>query len=526
MKDQVFATSMKGEEIPCDNNSYQLDHVVEQTNIDLSLPLPDMEKLERSRRAKTREAMEAINPTLAHRIIPKENALSVEEKAAVDIQRVFRGHLARKEFVERLYEKYMQEEDEMEERRRQQVEEGEVLIENYHLEQELNDRATLRRNRARSAEANAITIQRAWKAHKRQKEGRTVSDGPIDIGCAEDGYNEAEFPYFYHADDYRMRTYGETFGVDINDIYDDSLENVEDTTDDEDDKSGPSEFSENARSFPGDYMIDDEFSGEFKRMDLKLSQYSIPDNFETNIAIEPKLPEPITDWDTIESVLTNESGVNSPEDDDNYIDEDLSRKLSSRQNLQLCFVDDDVDGTDNESDAEVKVYIVDEEKNNDFLNDRSSSNGDLTNEREIDSRDSGCVPGDLVDLNIDYVTDYTPNQLSKGPVPAEESKRVLYSLHLHEEHEVLEKERDEEKKKHSLSPNSIYLKSMEELICLKAELEEKVQLISDELVNALMTRDSLHAKQESLLMEVEDLSKLAQSRQRLKASKNSSRIKL
>ena len=61
MKDQVLATSMngcKGEEIPCDNNSYQLDHVVEQTNIDLTLPLPDMEKLERSRRAKAREAME------------------------------------------------------------------------------------------------------------------------------------------------------------------------------------------------------------------------------------------------------------------------------------------------------------------------------------------------------------------------------------------------------------------------------------------------------------------------------------
>ena len=320
-------------------------------------------------------------------------------------------------------------------------------------------------------------IQRAWKAHKRHNEGRTVSDGPIDIGSAEDGYNEAEFPFDYHLEDFRMCNYGNTVGVDINDIYDDSLENAEDSTDDEDDRSGPSEFSENSRSFPGDYMIDDEFSGEFRRMDLKFHGYSVPEHFEADNEIEPTLPEPTTDWDTIESVLTNESGVNSPEDDDNIVDEDISRKLSSGQNLQLCFVDDDEEGTDNESDAEVKVYIVDEEKNTEYLNDdrRSLSNGDLTNEREIDSRDSGCVPGDLVDLNIDYVTDYTPNQLSKGPVPAEESKRVLYSLQLHEEHEVLEKERDEEKKKQSISPNSVYLKSMEELNCLKGELEEKIQ---------------------------------------------------
>ena len=60
MKDQG-GTSMngfKGEQIPSANDSSQLDHVVEQTNIHVSLPFPDMESLERSRRAKAREAME------------------------------------------------------------------------------------------------------------------------------------------------------------------------------------------------------------------------------------------------------------------------------------------------------------------------------------------------------------------------------------------------------------------------------------------------------------------------------------
>lgn len=320
-------------------------------------------------------------------------------------------------------------------------------------------------------------IQRAWKAHIRHKEGRQIVDDPIDIGRAEDGYNEVEFPYTYHSNDYRM--YDDTNGIDINDIYDDSLENAIDEFSDEndDDRSAPSDYSENARSFPGDYMIDDEFTGEFKRMDMKFNRFNIQDDFETDTNIEVSLPEPTTDWDTIESVLTNESGVNSPGDDDINVDEDLSRKLTSGPNLQLCFVDDDGEDTDNDSDPEVKVYIVDEEKDIEYLNEsrKSSLNGDVTRERELDSRDSGCVPGDLVDLNIDYVTDLTPNQLSRGPVPAEESKRVLYSLQLHEQHEVMKKERDEEKKRQSVSMNSVYLKSLEELKYLKTELESKIQ---------------------------------------------------
>ena len=261
-------------------------------------------------------------------------------------------------------------------------------------------------------------------------------------------------------------------GIDINDIFDDSLENAERYSED----SGRSDSSDIARSFPGDYLIDDEFSGQFERMDLKFNRYNLPEDFQEREPIV-SLPEPTTDWDTIESVLTNESGVHSPEDDENEPDPNLSKKLSSGPNLQLCFVDYDAEETDTESDPEVKVYLVDDEKNMDYLDEgrQSATAGELFDDREIDSRDSGCVPGDIVDLNIDYVTDYTPNQLRKGPAPAEESKKVLYSLQLHEEREVLEKETEEKKKRESIAPNSVYLKSIEELQFLRKELEDKVQ---------------------------------------------------
>ncbi|XP_065056737.1 LOW QUALITY PROTEIN: uncharacterized protein LOC135684952 [Rhopilema esculentum] len=479
-----------------------------ETKVDVRLSFPNMEQAEKSRRARAREAMEVVNPSLAHKIISEDGVLSREDKAAVHIQRMFRGYLARKRYFELLYEKFIREEAEMEERRRQQVEEGELLIENHRLEHELEDKAVIRRNRARSADAHATTIQRAWKRYKRKQEGIAIPDDPINIGRAEDGYNEEEFPYYYDSSNYRMRNYEDCdeHGVDINDIFDDSLEYADHTS--EGDESDRSDLSDLARSFPGDYLIDDEFNGKFESMDLKFNRYGLTEDCRTKDFVESTLPEPTTDWNTIESVLTNESGVNSPEDGDIDDEEDLSRKLSTGPNLQLVFVDDDGEDTDNESDPEVKVYIVDDERNTDYIGDRckSMSSGDLFDEREIDSRDSGCVPGDLVDLNIDYVTDYTPNQLSQGPVPAEESKRVLYSLQLHEEHEKQEKEKVEEKKRQSVAPNSIYLKLAKSRF-LQRELEDKVQLVSNELVDALMARDSLHAEQESLLMEVEDLSK-------------------
>eukprot|EP00794_Sanderia_malayensis_P010880 gene10880-12036_t len=545
---------------------------------DMKLTSPDMNAVKRQREERTRAAMEAFNPALAHKLLPK--ALSPTEKAAIDIQRVFRGYLGRKKYFDKLYEKYEKlslwdalavtlvlEEAEMDARRKQQVYEGEILIDNYHLEQGLEDKEILRRNRTRSADSHATTIQRAWKAFQRHRSGVEIPHDPVYVGRAEDGYNIEEFPtsttsvyhdntryYGYDFDDYRdhmhEHDHAKSQAVDINDIFNDSLENRDDDDDDYDGigvDSGRSESPELARSFPGDYLVDDEFSGTFESMDLNFSRFKIAQDLENIrqrdfVSSAATLPEPTTDWDTIESVLTNESGVNSPENEDDLnpsgekgdeeVTEDLSSRYSSGPNLQLCFVDDAEEESDVESDPEVRVYIVDDDNKNSmkYLDNKSTVTNriesSLFDERELDSRDSGCVPGDIADVNIDYVTDYTPNRLESEPVPAEESKRVLFSLQLHEQHDMQQKEHEEEKKRESVAPNSITLKPAQELRLLKQELEDKIQVVSNELVECLMERDGLHAEQESLLMEVEDLSKLAQGRQRLEQSKNSSKVKV
>ena len=267
-------------------------------------------------------------------------------------------------------------------------------------------------------------------------------------------------------------------GIEINDILNDSLEN--NNANDEYDDSGRSESPDVPGGFQGDYLIENEFDGTFESMDLKFSRFRIDYDSEDYIyrdSLRVTLPEPTTDWDTIESVLTNESGINSPEDGEDDKSDEFTRKFSSGQNLQLCFVDD-AGESDVESDPEVKFYVVDDDdKNMEYYekSDHCSTIDDFNSEREIDSRDSGCVPGDLADMNIDYVTDYTPSQFRHEPLPAEESKRVLLSLQLHEEHDLQCKEQAEEKQRQSVVPNCVTLKSVQELTLLKERLENKVQ---------------------------------------------------
>ncbi|GFR87885.1 hypothetical protein ElyMa_004235900 [Elysia marginata] len=53
---------------------------------------------------------------------------SAETKAATHIQKVYRGHLGRKEYTNRLYARYIQEEQLRFEKMEQQVHEGQLLV--------------------------------------------------------------------------------------------------------------------------------------------------------------------------------------------------------------------------------------------------------------------------------------------------------------------------------------------------------------------------------------------------------------
>lgn len=418
---------------------------------------------------------------------------------------------------------YLEEEQIMEDKMRLQCLEGDLLVDSYRIQQELEHEESIQRNRSRLYNDSASTIQQAWRRKEYDKHGSSSHSGKtsIDIPPAEYSCPPDEFPdpYTYYVNNRAKHkleypkggnfddTLLDETDTDIdpygryNDLsHDDSLEDCCDGKNHLSDKT--SNRLSNSSSFPGEFMLDNEFDTQEYRTYLDVSASS--------------LPSPTTDWDTIESVLTAESGFHSPDRDSDSEDvHELSSRLSTGLNVQMTFVDAD---SDNESNPDVEVYDVYDGniETLDYMERKntSGSTGSLgeTSDRNIDSRDSGYVPGDLCELNIERVTDLKSKRGPDSLEPVEESRRVLTSLKIHEEHEKKRREVEEQRKKED-ARSMIHLKNIEELRMMKAMLEEKIVDINLELVQELMTRDELHSKHEALLMDADDLAKLAQEQQ-------------
>ncbi|XP_038050435.1 uncharacterized protein LOC119723710 isoform X2 [Patiria miniata] len=149
-----------------DDDDHQ--HVLDTTT-NTSLACPDFNAMRSERRDRTRATMQALNPGLTKTVLPEAETLSRQDKAAVCIQSRYRGYLARKKYVELLFEKFNKEDEWRAARARRQVEEGELLIENHKLELEFEENHCIRRNRLQRYTAHVITIQRAWRQFKRRK---------------------------------------------------------------------------------------------------------------------------------------------------------------------------------------------------------------------------------------------------------------------------------------------------------------------------------------------------------------------
>ncbi|XP_071839105.1 uncharacterized protein [Apostichopus japonicus] len=97
--------------------------------------------------------------------------LTLEENSAICIQRYFRGYQGRKRYLQALILKFEEEERLRSKKTLQQLEEGELLLENHRLEVELEDNQCLRRNKEQRRLSQILTIQRAWKKYKRSTVG-------------------------------------------------------------------------------------------------------------------------------------------------------------------------------------------------------------------------------------------------------------------------------------------------------------------------------------------------------------------
>ncbi|XP_070173018.1 serine-rich adhesin for platelets-like [Littorina saxatilis] len=135
-----------------------------------ALDEPDFDQMRDDRSQRTRQAMRTVDASLTSQILPQSPvAVSQEDQAAVCIQKHYRGYLGRKAYTQQLYLQFEQEERERQEKMLQQVEEGELLVENHKLEVLLDEGQTVRRNRDRHHICKVITIQRAWRAYRDRK---------------------------------------------------------------------------------------------------------------------------------------------------------------------------------------------------------------------------------------------------------------------------------------------------------------------------------------------------------------------
>lgn len=136
------------------------------SNFDFSFNIPDITKLKQDRKLRNNSCIKKIEE---HAILPDEKTekLSLQDHAAIKIQKVFRGYIGRKLYNQTLYNAVLNDEESFYKYRDLQVKEGEILIANYKMKHELEDTDDLDRNRFRLMNNNAIVLQRFWrKKHK------------------------------------------------------------------------------------------------------------------------------------------------------------------------------------------------------------------------------------------------------------------------------------------------------------------------------------------------------------------------
>ncbi|XP_078381119.1 uncharacterized protein LOC144663911 isoform X3 [Oculina patagonica] len=480
-----------------DKSSYQDTGVCEydenmlpdllDSQIDSSLQGLDMGAIKKNSYDRTRAAMAAINPMLAKKVLPLPNELSEEEVAAIIIQAHFRGYLARKLFVQLLYEKFVKEEEEREAKTREQVEEGELLVENYRLNLEMEENTCLRKNLRRGVECDVITIQRAWRQHKKQSQDQlSVGQGGVN------SYNMPNFdmdsqPSYSTPDssNFHIRTNPFMGSNDnasycdddnLSDVFNDSLEQVT-----EENLRNTQEHGPHRHIYDNDHVTEgDTFNDELPGID--------------SVSSPAELPSPTTDWESIESCLTSEGETQELENSE-LLDTSNERlkhlnSLLKPKDLQICFVDDtllsDVEG--DEDGCVIKEYIIDKQ--------------DVSDEEK---RDSGCVAGDEEMSESFSIKTVQPETLESHEISHEESKKVLLELSQQDSVEE-EKEKSYSTVMLGWTEERLQELTLDELKALHKNMAQLIEAQNEVLVTELMNRDSLHLKQDSLLMDVEDAS--------------------
>jgi hypothetical protein len=143
----------------------------------------DWQRQEQERNERDFALMSSLDPQAARTVFGnpvREQSSSLD--LVVAIQALFRGQKGRRQYVERLYKRFLDEEASMQEKERRQMEEGLMVLDSLVLEQRLSDNAILRREESNQRNGSANVIQRAFIRFRSMQRKQSIANHWVAIG--------------------------------------------------------------------------------------------------------------------------------------------------------------------------------------------------------------------------------------------------------------------------------------------------------------------------------------------------------
>nr|XP_022343694.1 uncharacterized protein LOC111136854 isoform X1 [Crassostrea virginica] len=506
-----------------------LSHLILEEQNCSTLDTFDSNKLRNDRFDRNLQTMMAADSEVAKRMFSQAKCKpnDEKEKAAGVIQRYFRGHLGRKKYLSLLCEKFKEEQSIMQMKIKEQMEEGELLIENHRLEVLLDDNITTRKNRSRHYLADILTIQRAWRSYRRKKLKAEEEDDTIKDSITEKD-NQA-------AKSLKEEETGSMFSS-YSDMEDSVHEHLTKDKVDNDIVQCPGESEEDfsRRRRKVNYLS---LAQEFAELQRKNSSATLSDQTENDKEsdIEAKSVtkerkdkcagndfevytfRPAFDWGDLNQKI--EQATQSQIHQDHDVREAICKKLAmdtevdnertslkkssyipkpDRSNLQVCFMNEEQKVSSALSDFQSSEFS--------HLNQDTQNGYSKTADSEADKNDD-------------------KNFLMKQVKLQQEAKMALAQAGTMA-HMQLEVEKELKKKvpnknmvsayfledlKHTrVGQKELFVMNLGHLQVFVNDLHTQIENLNEELMNLLMERDDLHMKQDSMLVDIEDMTRRAE----------------
>ena len=219
---------------------------LENVKIKTEYTLPDLQKLKTERQKRNADFLlsiklcdNSVNET------DRDNILELNV-AAITIQKIVRGFLGRRRYLDVLYEAVLASENDLHQQEQRQKLEGEILVESYRIEREIEDNENVTRNRTRFQHDSATKIQRAWREHYHDSSSKnTNKEHHVCCSCVDNfpdlyDYYTGNDAICFCCDQHRLLSNSERLELLL---YDDTI--VQEGLDNDIESFGSEQFNEN-----------------------------------------------------------------------------------------------------------------------------------------------------------------------------------------------------------------------------------------------------------------------------------------